>query len=352
MRTSSIFSLLACLLAFMGHGFAENGRIEKCETQWMQFGVGLRTALYSEFDLPRDDEDVLDVDLSSIRLYISGQVHQYFQFEFNTERNENGDVKILDGIAKLFVSDQFQVWAGRFLPPSDRSNLSGPYYLGSWDFPMTQRYPAIVAGRDEGLAFWGQTGQGRFKYQVGIFEGREALQGSDEPLLAGRLTYNFWDKEPGYYNSSTYFGEKNILALGLAAMSQRGAYGENQETADFTGWNLDLLCERELAGKGVATLEGAYYEYESEHLSPGQDGDAYFTTLGYMFPKPIGIGKVKTLARFQVYHGVSYDERREELGVDYIIKDHNLRLSLVFAKNKTNSLNDGKVFRLGFQMQL
>ena len=106
-------------------------------------------------------------------------------------------------------TDAFNVWLGRLLPPSDRANLDGPFYLLNLDFPFVSAFPAIFAGRDDGGAIWGELLDKHFKYQVGVFNG---VRGKDSPnrkdsvLLAARLVYNFLDPEPGYYNASTYYG--------------------------------------------------------------------------------------------------------------------------------------------------
>ena len=47
----------------------------------------------------------------------------------------------------------FNVWSGRFLPPSDRANLYGPYYAHHWAVytdGIQDGYPFIFQGRDNG----------------------------------------------------------------------------------------------------------------------------------------------------------------------------------------------------------
>lgn len=91
-------------------------------------GAGLRASFNSVEDgAPSGDDRSKDFTLDSIRLYMGGQLHSLIAFEFNTERDGGGDVHVLDAVAKFAFSDLFQVWAGRFLPPSDRSNLDGSY---------------------------------------------------------------------------------------------------------------------------------------------------------------------------------------------------------------------------------
>ncbi len=43
---------------------------------------------------------------------------------FNTDYNNVTDnMEILDAVGEFHISPKFNVWFGRFLPPSDRANL-------------------------------------------------------------------------------------------------------------------------------------------------------------------------------------------------------------------------------------
>jgi len=61
---------------------------------------------------------------------------------------------VLDAIARFEFSDELNIWAGRFLPPSDRANLHGPYYANEWSSTSTR--PGWLRqrgdGRDDGVA--------------------------------------------------------------------------------------------------------------------------------------------------------------------------------------------------------
>ena len=52
---------------------------------------------------------------------------------FNTEYNgATNDIGVIDAVAQISTSPKFNIWMGRFLPPSDRANLYGPYYSNHW----------------------------------------------------------------------------------------------------------------------------------------------------------------------------------------------------------------------------
>ena len=74
---------------------------------------------------------------------------------------------------------------------------------------------------------------------AGAFDGHSTT-GISSLIGAGRVQVNFWDPEPGYYLNSTYYGEKNILAIGLAGQTQ--AESGNAYSADF-------LMERKVAAR-------------------------------------------------------------------------------------------------------
>ena len=277
---------------------------------------------------------------------------------------------MLDGIVKLEFNDYLNVWAGRFLPPSDRSNLSGPYFINSFDFPFVQQYPNIFAGRDDGVAYWGQVGEGRFKWQLGAFDGTTATD-NDDLLHAGRVVLNLWDPEPGYYNSSTYYGEKDVLALGLVYQGQKDGASTATTDGDFRGWNVDLLMEKKF-DFGALTFEGAYYDYDLDDLDLLADPDAaskegigYFILGSWLLPQTLTVGGIsghlQPLVRFQRFDpelSGADDHDRIDVGLNFIISGHNARLSFVYSRDEdTPGLSPTadstrNLFKLGLQFQL
>ncbi len=328
------------------------GTIKIGDHQSVSVGMGLRTSIsLTEDGAPNGTSYGKDFSLENMRFYMAGQLLENVTFEFNTEY-ESGtdsgtdeDIRVLDAVIKIAFNDLFNVWVGRFLPPSDRSNLDGPYYLNAWDFPFVQKYPAIFAGRDDGLAIWGQVGGGMFKYQFGAFDGIGTTptgpNQKDSLLFAGRLTLNLLDPEPGYYNSSTYYGGKDIFAIGLVAMSQEDAVGTAAAPGDFNGWNVDLLIEKDLGGSGVATLEGAYYDYDNDGAATGE-GDGFLALASYLLPNKIGsgglAGQLQPLVRYQEFQneGLSGtgEHSRTDFALSHIIYGHNARISLTLSMDE------------------
>ena len=163
-------------------------------------------------------------------------------------------LSLIDAIAQFEFSDEFNIWMGRMLPPTDRANLYGPFYTSAWSFPgVAQNYPASIAGRDQGAMVWGAPMGGKLSYSLGVFNGHNraatASNQSHTLLYAGRLQASFWDPEKGYYRNGTYLGEKDILSVGIAANSQSDGVGTNLVKGNLNIWSVDLLVEKKLAGE-------------------------------------------------------------------------------------------------------
>ena len=330
-------------------------KMEIDENQWISLGIGLRFEAGAIED-PQDDWEK-NFEVRSIRPYISGQVHEYIKFEANLEYdNDSNSMDLLDGILKLEFNDAINIWGGRMLPPSDRANLSGPYYINSWAFPVVaQRYPAIFQGRDTGAVVWGTVSDGMFKYQVGLYEGNDD---ADAPQLNARLVLNLLDSEgTGYYNQSTYFGEKDILAIGGAVYYQHHGSGDRR---DFTGWNIDVLFELKATDFGAPTINGAWYDYDDDNSGTGDraDGESWFITAGWYLPGEFGFGKMKGLlephVRYQkFYNQQGSNQSRWDAGLNWYIKEQNAKFVVFYSHIKGDRSNAPlrNGVNVGFQVQ-
>jgi len=327
----------------------------------ISFGVGTRWSFTNaESGAPDGIHRSQVFSLDNVRPYISASLTPKIDFELNLDWGGMGDVVVLDAVAKGHYSDGLNVWAGRMLPPSDRANLSGPYFQNAWGFPgLAQRYPNIYAGRDEGIAVWGQRQGGMMKWAFGAFTGR---QGSFNPkgtlLYAGRLTLNFWDPEPGYYNSSTYYGAKDVLALGVVGMTQANGAGDMGSTGHFDAYNIDLLMEKNIGDdSGVVSLEGAYYSYSTGGATGILEGTSYFVLVSYLLPTVIALGdmtfKIQPSVRFQssTPEASGMNSSQLDLGLSKIFDGHNGRMSFTYSIMKMEGMDDTDMFQIGAQTQ-
>lgn len=358
------WSALALVCLFLPMAAEAGAKIQIDETRWVSLGGGLRaSANFLEDAAPSGSDYSKDFALNNARLYVNGQIFKGIFATFNTEfmENDEAEVRVLDGIVRLEFTDVFKVWLGRFLPPSDRANLDGPFYLMNLDFPFVSAFPAIFAGRDDGAAIWGELFDKRFKYQVGLFEGTQGRPNlKDRVLLAARLVYNFLDPEPGYYNASTYYGSKKIFALGSTVRYQKDAAGTAANPESFVGFNFDALFEYPLPA-GVVTLEGGFYRYDYGNSPLGGliDGQAYYGQAGFLFPQKIGIGQLQPVVRVQHFDvdvpgptaGLTSDTTRANFGLNYIIAGHDARVMFDFTRVFIANSKDLNEVKLLVQVQ-
>jgi hypothetical protein len=314
-------------------------------------GAGIRTS-FTNVDFDDDAfEDVADFELNSARIYISGSVTENIKFMFNTEYSgADEDINVIDAAAQFSFGDKFNIWAGRFLPPSDRANLYGPYYASHWGTfidGVQDGYPFETTGRDDGVMYWGQFGI--TKVSFGAFDVQGLTKGDSDVLWAGRVQFDFWDAEAGYYLNGTYYGEKDLLALGLAAQT---AGGDN-------AYNVDFLLEKKLGNSGVVTVESQYNKYDGlgGYNPTALESDGWYVLGGYIFPQPVGIGKIQVLGKFgeatYEFIGPDVDQKTTELNLNYLIKDFNARVTLFYIDQSfDNAGPDSKQIGLGLQVQI
>ena len=373
-RGLSIASALLLLCVGLPTLAIAGAKIKVDDTRWFSIGLGFRSSFaVTEDGAPNGQDSSSGVNFTNMRLYTAAKVHENVTLEFNTELGNDTsaldtdqNIRVLDAVAK-FSFKGFDLWAGRFLPPSDRSNLDGPFYLNNYDFPIVQAYPAIFAGRDNGVAIMKEYAGGKFKWSYGLFEGRTNSTNAntnpdqaDNLLHAARVTYNFWDPEPGYYTTSSYYGAKDVLAVAFVYQHEADGAGTSTTAGDFTGWNVDVLMEKKLQNGGVVNLEGAYYDYDLDDRVDADltQGEGYLLLGSYLIPKQIGWGKVQPYVRYQHFArdnlaGTGGNRTRTEGGFNYIIDGQNAKISVLYFSDRNGSNADPKnTFRIGLQFQL
>jgi hypothetical protein len=328
-------------------------------------GAGMRTS-FTNTDIDGATEDVNDFALNSARIYLSGKATENISLMFNTEYNsDDEEMRVIDAVAQFSFSDQFNIWAGRFLPPSDRANLYGPYYANHWGVytdGVQDGYPFETEGRDDGLMYWGQFGI--TKVSVGAFDVQGLTKGDSDVLYAGRVQLDFWDAEGGYYLNGTYYGAKDLLAVGVAAQT---ASGNN-------AYSVDFLLEKKLGNAGVVSVEAQYAKYDGLGGYPTprstltgvpvsyDTSDGYYLLGAYLFPAQIGIGQLQVLgkwaeASYDYVTGIDVDQTTIELNLNYIIKEFNARISLFVIDVDLSPTSvfvrpDGTTMGLGLQVQI
>ena len=382
--TTPLLGLLAADDENCGKDVAKTAGCEPRDNSWLnpdmtavqnrvKVGFGIRTSFTS-----REVGRTRDFGLDNARIFLSGKISDKISAFLHTDINNaqgwsfagdgsdpagNGDgLRILDAAIDYKLFDQVSVMAGRFLPATDRSNLSGPMFINAWEFPFVQHrngYYDIFQGRDDGVTLYGDTGDDvQLKWSVGVFEGHNNVAGDDDVWLVARAVLNFLDREDSYFNQSTYYGEKDIAAVGFTFSNQDDAHGAG---LDYTSWSLDFLYERPLDSGGVITAEAAYYDRDDDNATDGNglQGEGYFILGSYLFADSLSIGNLEGRLQPSIRYQESdlavattgAKEHQVDYSLNYIIHGHSARVSLIFqdinvaggAEDQQNLIIGGQV---------
>lgn len=368
------------------------------EDKYISAGFGFITSYSSVEDAANGGKDrSQDFSLDSARLYLSGSFNKYIKGMLNTEKSGGGsagsNVEVIDANVQFQLTPEIAIWAGRFLSPSDRANMAGPYYSmgGGYWANIASRYGwnGGVIGRDEGVAVVSSFMEDHVAVSFGAFNGDNIYRFSgpggsrlgsqensavkDNLMYAGRVQVDFWDAEPGYYGTGNYFGAKDILAIGVAGrVKKNGVIAQNAATptyltGDYSAYSVDFLLEKKDVGPGTFSAEAAYYYYDNDNTLLAEQGKAYSAGLGYLFQEQVGWGKFMPIIRYQKFDADgttatatngnitntrgANDTKRFEIGTNYIIAPYNAVLTAVYGKTDTSGSSSTNDFKVALQMQ-
>jgi hypothetical protein len=313
---------------------------------------------------PNNRKKMNDVyGMGELDLLFSGQVHKNISWQANLATTwgdqfgkgpVNPGVELLDLIGKIESSSKLvNLWFGRMLVPSDRSNFSGFWFAAG------PTYPGFATpgggpfgprqgfyGRNDGATVWGQIMEGKFKYYAGAFGLND---GTTTPLISTRLNIALLSPEPGYYHSSTYYGSEDHLTLGLSFQSQKDGSSTMTKVDSYKSFSADLLFEKNLGGSGVVDLEGAFYSYSGEAEAVDRQ---FFVLASWLSPSKIGWGKLQPLVRYQNFHRKAGADASSFLDaqVSYVIDGYACRGSIGYQKGTNIGPTDSNAVILSMQL--
>ena len=342
----------------------EPAPVEEPESKLAPISVGGWLRVGFKFQNHQDPEKLDDVSLDSsyAELHASGQVHEKVNWTFNMNANgNNGEVHIMDAIIQLDLSDPIHVWVGQHLVPSDRSNFSGPFFMSPWAYPGLTGPRQGPTGRNVGATLWGDIGgTGKFKYYAGVFDltnggltdetgGPDA--DADRPLYTGRLNLAIIGEEPGFYHSSTYYGAKDILAVGVGGQYQGQTPNAGENGENYRMFNADILAEFSPGGGSAGTItgEGALYQYQEV---ANQATTGLMGLVSYLIPGDVGGGRIQLGGRYQ---GKWVEEAENtpvtsinDFWAAYVLASYNMRITATYQQ-VFDAGPDPQAILLGFQ---
>lgn len=286
------------------------------------------------------------MDNAYVELHAGGKIHEKVSVTLNLNANAvsyttttpvglNPLVAVMDAIISFDPIDEFHVWAGRLLVPVDRANASGPFFMIPWNYPgFLSVGPTLLItaplegpyGRNNGAVVWGDIKEGRLTYLAGVFDNANV---ATSPLWSGRVRLALWDKEPGFWGNGSYFGEKNLVSIGLGGQYQKNGSTTMMGAKDWAEVNLDILFEMKLGGGSFVTVEEAVYLNNVNDFGVSASG---YTLAAYATPT-LGVGNIQPMVRYQWAKVKTVDDLAWNIdaGLSYLIKGPALRLLATYS---------------------
>jgi hypothetical protein len=333
--------------------------------------VGTRVALRAQN--PRSPDKVDDLGLEGeADVVFWGQINPFLKWQAGFigalgPQTAATSAALLDLLAKLDFAESFNLWLGRMPIPSDRASLSTVWAIAPWTLPGTYSVFAPFAtgttrrpapgprrgdnDRGDGATLWGQIAGGTFKYYLGVFG---LGQPETSPLYSARLAVSLLGSEPGFRTSSSNFGSKDILALGVGVQHRAGdslpPSGVAAPASDFDELNADLFFEKGSSAAGVLDLECSFAKlWGDNELTSYQ----LFALASYLMPVEIGIGKLQPLVRIQHAGKGQASDAGDFTSVDaqlgYIVDGFHARLLGVYQYAKVQGRAENAIL-LGVQL--
>jgi hypothetical protein len=317
--------------------------------------VGAWTRIGSVFQGASDKKKLNDwhMDSAYVELHAGGKIHKKVGVTLNLNANMtnfgapttigNGDlVAVEDAIISFDFQDEIHLWAGHLLVPVDRANASGPFFMIPWNYPgfFTASAGAVAAphegpsGRNNGAVVWGDISGGKLTYLAGVFDDANAAA---SPLFSGRVRLALWDQEPGFWGNASYFGDKDLLSIGVGGQFQKHGSTSMAGDKDYAEVNADALIEKKLGAGAFVTGEGSYYHY---NVPDGGVSDAFYLLAAYATPT-IGVGNIQPMVRYQWEKLKNVGGSKPwnlDVGVSYLIKGPALRLLATYSHTDFGAL--------------
>lgn len=339
-------------------------------------------AQHSSYTSATNDAAALDTYLRRNRITFSGQYNDligfYAQLEAGNDSkagNDDRSIYYRDAYITFDYSDPLRLIVGRFKNTFSRENLEACLESLTLD-RSDATYSPFGGSRDTGIALWGNLADAAFQYSIAIQDGREGEYVAEKnPRITTRVHWSLLDPEYDYGYRGTYLGTQRILTIGAAYDFQPGAaYGDwanLSDIKDYKAWTVDAFFEYPF-DFGTVTLSTAYLNYSlSDAINQSPDPqlpsntelESFYVKGGYLFPKPIGPGRLQIYARHDGsdYHlaGGLLDRQINSFGLNYYLNGQSLKLTLDHQRvdyanpvSGNAALQDNHQTTLGFQFIL
>jgi hypothetical protein len=163
---------------------------------------------------------------------------------------------VQDAYLEWALANEFRIQGGLILIPLCRNCNSSAASLittdyGTWSFQEGASTQSSV-GRDTGFQAKGYLGGDHLEYRAGVYSGFRAPGVKNSFRYSGRLQYDVFDVEKVQFYPGTYFGKKQILAIGAGYDAQ----------SDYSAYAGDIFFDFPVGQGNGITAQADYIHYD------------------------------------------------------------------------------------------
>lgn len=293
------------------------------------------------------------------RLLLFGQVSKWVSFFFETDSPNWGkagkwtpEFYVQDAFVTFNVDPAFRVDVGMLLLPFIHQARQGAINLHTLDYHTELiKYPvgSQKVWRDMGVEVRGIVSGLDYRFAItnGVaFNAGDAaatpavapMNLDDIPRFSGRLAWNFFDVEDGFFYGGTYLGKKKVLAIGAAFDVQPEAFGKDTMQLAIGG---DVFFDLPMGGNRLSG-QAAFVFYGGDG-NPNEGMGALFD-IGYAFGdwEPIlavDWFKPEAASDFEGHFLGTH------LGLNWWMQGHNanIKLDIGLIKDKGRAFGDASI---------
>jgi hypothetical protein len=294
---------------------------------------------------PPADANTDNLFVRRLRLMFGGQVAKNVTFFVETDTPNLGKTLaasgkvippatvsstiIQDAYGEFKVNDAFALDAGLMFVPFSRNSLQSaatllPIDYGAYTF--SQSVPTESStGRDTGFQARGYLLSNHLEYRAGAFQGDRDARSHNPFRYVGRIQYNVFDTDTGFFYSGSSLGKKRFVAVGAAFDVQK----------HYHGYAADMFADLP-AGPGAFTGQLDYNHF---------DGDVTFASLpkqhdvllelGYLIAA-LRLTPVLQFSNRNIVDTATGDENHWSVGMNYWWAGHNANIKAAYSRIAPN----------------
>jgi Phosphate-selective porin O and P len=345
---------LACLLAAAPAAHAQWQIQSDDGKSSIKFGF-LVQARAESLDLADGSDTSRDLFFRRLRLLAGGKINDQLSYFFETDSPNLGKGSSSGkGASDIYIQD----FVITYKPGSDAFNLDVGMLLNEVSYNSNQSAASLMAtdygqysfvwsgpldarvGRDYGARARGYLLGDHLEYRASVMQGNRGSDSTNQLRFLGRLMYNVFEAQKGYFYAGTTLGKKQLLSFGVSYDTQE----------DYDAYGVDAFWDQPMGGGNGLTVQADW-----THL----DGDVFLPSLpeqeNFMVEAGFYIGSIKLLpfvqyAQHDFKNSALADQDKFQIGVGYMFAGHNGNLKLSYGQISTDGGTDRDEIWLNLQI--